>query len=314
MSSKKNKRKNLIAKVKKALVVALILFALGLALCIIGALTARAKSVSLFDQTKNSDGSYTFTYEFKGDSVKKISLDVSFADVNIIGGAEENKLELINYSHSGFQLATSASTLSVKEKGGAGAFGIFSGFSFKGLRNMIYGVNFIGKDRTVNVYLTDDSVIKLLDGKVYSGNVKINDLKTPTDVKFDIEYGSLKASGIKGATSLDVSIKEGNADVEKSSLAELKARLDMGYLNLDKVETVDIDTDIKKGYFKYVIGDYDLDSAVLTLKSEAGKVRYLDDIYESGSFSQGMQYVGTSVTQIIIDVSVADGNIMITKQ
>ena len=35
---------------------------------------------------------------------------------------------------------------------------------------------------------------------------------------------------------------------------------------------------------------------------------------ESGSFSQGMQYVGTSVTQIIIDVAVANGNIMITKQ
>ena len=314
MSSKKSKRKNLIAKVKKALVAALILLGIGLALCIVGALTARSKSVALFDQTKNPDGSYTFIYEFKGESVKKLSFDVSFADVNIIGGAEENKLELINYAHSDFQLTTSATTLSLKEKSGAGAFDIFSGFSFKGLRNVIYGVNFIGKDRTVNVYLTDDSVLKLLDGKLYSGNLQISYLKTPTDVKLDIEYGSVKGSGIEGATSLDISIKEGNADVERSTVTELKAALDKGYLNLNRVQAVDVDTDIKKGYFKYVIGDYALDSAVLTLKSEEGKVRYLDDIYESGSFSQGMQYVGTSVTQIIIDVAVADGNIMITKQ
>ena len=314
MSSKKNKRKNLTAKVKKFLVAALILLGIGLALCLVGAVISRSQSVALFDQTKNSDGSYTFTYEFKGDTVKKISFDVSFADVNIIGGAEKNKLELINYSHSDFQLTTSASTFSVKEKGGAGAFDIFSGFSFKGLRNVIYGVNFIGKDRTVNLYLTDDCVLKILDGKLYSGNVQINDLGTPTDLKLDIEYGSLKSNGIDGAGSLDVRIAEGNAEVERSSLTNLKAKLDRGYLSLNKVEAVDIDTDIQKGYFKYVIGDYDLDSAVLTLKSEEGKVRYLDDIYESGSFSQGMQYVGTSVTQIIIDVAVSDGNIMITKQ
>ena len=94
----------------------------------------------------------------------------------------------------------------------------------------------------------------------------------------------------------------------------MKASLDKGYLFLDGAKAEDIDADIKKGYFKYVTGDFNLESAVLTLKSEEGKVRYLDDIYESGSFSQGMQYVGTSVTQIIIDVSVADGNIMITKQ
>ena len=93
-----------------------------------------------------------------------------------------------------------------------------------------------------------------------------------------------------------------------------RLRNDKGYLYLNGVKTIDVDADIKKGYFKYVTGDFDLESAVLTLKSEEGKVRYLDDIYESGSFSQGMQYVGTSVTQIIIDVAVANGNIMITKQ
>lgn len=314
MSTKKNIKQKRALKVKRLLIVAAVLFALGLALCIVGALVSRARSVSLFDQTKNADGSYTFTYDFKGDSIKKISLDVSFADVNIIGGAEENKLELINYSHSGFQLTTSATTLSVKEKQGADAFGIFSGFSFKGLRNLIYGVNFIGKDRTVNVYITDDSVLKLIDGKIYSGNVNINDVSTSTKLELSMDYGSLNAKGIDGEASLDINIKEGNADVERSSLTELTASLDKGYLFLNGVKTVDIDADIKKGYFKYITGDFDLESAVLTLKSEEGKVRYLDDIYESGSFSQGMQYVGTSVTQIIVDVSVADGNIMITKQ
>ena len=313
MSAKKKKQKRTV-KVKRLLIVAAVLFAVGLALCIVGALTARSRYTALFDQTKNPDGSYTFTYDFKGESVKKISLDVSYADVNIIGGAQENKLELINYSHSGFQLTTGATTLSLKEKNGADAFGIFSGFSFKGLRNLIYGVNFIGKDRTVNVYLTDDSVLKLLEGKVYSGNVNIDDLRTSTEVKIDMEYGSLKAKGFEGGSSLDVSIKEGNADIEKSTFTELKASLDKGYVFLDGTKAEDIDVDIKKGYFKYITGDFNLESAVLTLNSEEGKVRYLDDIYESGSFSQGMQYVGTSVTQIIIDVSVADGNIMITKQ
>lgn len=314
MSAKKNIKQKRTLKVKRLLIVAAVLFALGLALCIIGALVSRARSVALFDQTKNADGSYTYSYDFKSDSIKKISLDVSFADVNIIGGAEENKLELINYSHSGFQLTTSATTLSVKEKQGVDAFGIFSGFSFKGLRNLIYGVNFIGKDRTVNIYITDDSVLKLFDCKIHSGNVNINDVAGSVKLEFDMNYGSLKAKGIGGDASLDINIKEGNADVEKSSLGKLSAVLDKGYLYLNGVKIIDVDADIKKGYFKYVTGDFDLESAVLTLKSEEGKVRYLDDIYESGSFSQGMQYVGTSVTQIIIDVAVANGNIMITKQ
>lgn len=314
MSAKKNKKQKHRIKVKKLLITSAILFALGLALCITGAIVARSKSVALFDQTKNPDGSYTFTYEFKGDLIKKISLDVSYADVNIIGGADENKLELVNYSHSGFQLTTGATTLSLKEKSGIEAFGIFSGFSFKGLRNLIYGVNFIGKDRVVNVYLTDDSQLKLFDGKIYSGNVSIENLTSPSTVNIDLEYGSLSASNVSGVTALDIDIKEGNAEIKSSDVSSIKTNLDLGYVFLDLVEVDDVDVDIAKGYFKYVTGDFSLESGVLTLKSENGRVRYLDDIYESGSFSQGMQYIGTSVTQIIVDVAVSEGNIMITKQ
>ncbi|MBE6632490.1 MAG: hypothetical protein E7623_07310 [Ruminococcaceae bacterium] len=298
-------------KMKKLLITSAVLAAVGIIICLVGFITAKGNDTPLFNQTQNEDGNYVYVHEFDYESVKKISAELSYANVNIIGGAESNKIEMINFPIDEFSLTVGATTVSIEERSGLGS--LFS-FNFSGFRNYLNSVKMALKEKTVNIYLTDSSAIKLLDIEIYSGNANVSGVRNDTDIVFDIGYGSLLIEDIKSAGGLDVKIREGNLDMKNSELYSHKSELLYGYEYIEDSALTEINSDIKKGYFKYKTSKNDLLSGVLRLKTDNGRVRFGGDIYENGSFSQGMEYVGVSgVVQTIIEVHVSDGNIMITE-
>lgn len=297
-------------KMKKLLIASAVIASVGIIFLLIGYFTAKGTGVSLFDQIQNEDGNYVYTYEFNGSEIKKLSLDISYSDVNIIGGAEKNVIELVNFAKDNFNFASSATTVTVKEKS------VFSGLfdlNFDGFRNYINSSRMLNKTKTVNIYLTSDSVMRLIETKLYSGDVKASGIYLDADYEITLSYGSVLFDDVKTKGELNANISEGNVDIKNSEIYLHKAVLRRGYDNIENSNLTEINADIGKGYYKHKTSRDNLLSGVLKLKTDNGRVRFGGDIYENGSFSQGMEYSGSEVEQIVIEVHVKDGNIMITE-
>lgn len=299
-------------KEARLFVVSGVVFAIGILLCLVSFISAKVSGGSVFNQVQNEDGNYVFTYDFSGETVKKINIDVATADINIIGGSDSNRVELINFAQGQFRFTASATTLSLGEKSGLGD--VFS-FNFAGLRNVLHSVIFIGRNKTVNIYLTDTTALKLFDVELFCGDVSIKNCSANAKYNIKISYGDLLTENISTDDTLSVNISEGNFDASNGTFKNMRAEMKKGYVNIQGSKVTNTDINIQRGYFKYITGDYSLLSSVMRVQTDNGRVRFNNDIYENGKFSQGMKYSGiSSVVQIIVNVHVADGNIMIAER
>ncbi len=298
-------------KNKIAIIVAAGLLLLGIAICLISSAVASGMDIKLFGQVKNNDGNFVSSYDDFSDSIKKITLDIDYADVNVIGGADKLKIELINFPAENFKLTSSATTIKLTEQNG---FSLGLGLDFEGMRDVIHSAEFQGKRRTVNIYVNDGTGLEIVDLKVYSGNILIKDCIFDAKYSVRLDYGSLKLTGTSTAKSISADIAEGNIDVSGGTIGSLSAKLGKGYQNIEKTDIISIKSDIDKGYFKYLTGGDELLSCVTRLESKDGRVRFNDDIYENGKFSQGVKYTGnSSVVQKELTVNIKSGNILISK-
>ncbi len=297
-------------KMKKLLITSAVLAFIGIVLCAVGFFSAKVSGAELFSQKQGVDGQYVYAYDFDASLVKKISLELSYADVNVMQSEAGGRIELVNYPVDNFRMTVGATTIAVKEK--STLSGLFS-FSFDGFRNYLTSANMAFKNRSVNIYLPKDSGIKLLDFDIYSGDMFVSSLDAETDMNLDFDYGSVAIDGAHKLKNLNVKIGDGNLRVRNSEIYGCTAALEHGYQWISSSSLTEINSEICVGYFKLEDGGDDLLSGVLRLKSDEGRVRYRGDIYESGSFSQGMEYTGVSgVVQKIINVNISKGNIMVT--
>ena len=298
-------------KMKRLLIASAVFAFIGIVLCIVGFLMAKSGGVELFSQAQNAEGQYVYTYEFDPALVKKISLELSYADVNIGRSESGGRIEVINYPIDNFGMTVGATTIALEEKSSLGS--LFS-FDFDGFRNYFNSLKMATKKRTVNIYLPKESAIKLFDFDIYSGDVFITDIAADADFEIELDYGSVALDNVKSTGDLLAKINEGNLRIRNSEIYSNTSVLKLGYEWISTSSLTEIDADIEKGYFKFETGNDDLLSSVLRLKSENGRVRFGGDIYENGSFSQGMEYTGVSgVVQKKINVNIAEGNIMITE-
>ncbi len=296
---------------KITMIVAAGLLLLGIIICLISSAVASGTDVKLFRQVKNKDGNFVSSYDDFSDSIKKITIDLNYADVNVIGGADKLKIELINFPTENFKLTSSATTVKLTEQSG---LSIGLGLDFEGLRDVIHSVEFQGKRRTVNIYVNDGMGLEIFDLKVYSGNLLVKDCNFDAKYTIKLDYGSLKISDTSSTNSIYADILEGNIDVSGGTIGSLTAMLGKGYESIDKADVTVVNASIDKGYFKYLTGGDALLSCVIRLDSGDGRVRFNDDIYENGKFSQGVKYTGnSSVVQKELTVNIKSGNILISK-
>lgn len=298
-------------KMKRLLITSAVLALIGIVLCVVAFAAAKNNDIELLSQTQNDSGEYVYTYEFDASLIKKVSLEISYAEVKIVGASDSAKIELINYPIDNFGITVSATTVALEEKS---ALDTLFSLNFDGLRNYYNSLKMASKNRSVNIYLPQDCAVKLMNIDVYSGDIAVGNIHSYTDFEIEIGYGSLIMEDIISSGELAVKIAEGNLDIKDSEIYSHTSAIALGYESLTDSTLTEINADIAKGYFKYETGGEDLLSSVLRLKSDNGRVRFGGDIYENGSFSQGMEYSGVSgVVQTIINVHLGEGNIMITE-
>ena len=298
-------------KMKKLLILSAVLAFIGVILCTVGIILSVKNDNELFSQSQNGAGQYVFEYEFDSLQIKKISLDLSYADVNVFISNGTGKLEMINYPLDVFGMTVGATTVSVREKS---ALGNLVSLNFDGFRNYLNSIKMATKKRTVNIYLPSASAIKLLDSDLYSGDIKIEHQRLESDFQIDLEYGSVYMDDVISTGGFDIDISEGNLNISSSEFSIGKTELKYGFADISSSKITEIEGEIVRGYFKYDYSGNDLLSSVVRLKTDNGRVRFGSDIYENGIFSQGMEYTGASgVVQGRIKIHIVNGNIMITE-
>ena len=165
------------------LVLAVILAISGVITCSVAKSMAAKEGVELFYQTIDTENNSTYTYDMSADTVNKIVLNISDADINIIGNAKSNYIELINFNINTYGFTVSNNVLTVDDT--LSLMSIFNftegGIEFKGLRHYLNTNAFASKPKTVNIYLTEASMVKMMNITLASGDLNISDITFNTD-------------------------------------------------------------------------------------------------------------------------------------
>ena len=92
-----------------------IVIVLGLLFCIVGSVMANNAGDKLFAE-KTELGS-VYTYDFDGGNVDRMTIDVSDAKVNIIGGSEKSYIEICNFDENYYTFNLSNRIVKLSESG-----------------------------------------------------------------------------------------------------------------------------------------------------------------------------------------------------
>lgn len=241
----------------------------GIVVCLIGAGIASGNGEMLFPKDIGDGEGYV--YDLTTSPMDKVKISVGDADVNIIGGADDTHVEIINFNENLCSFSGSTSIVSFTESKDISSMINFwdNGFSFKGLR---YFFRFSTPDgrKTVNVYLSDKKDVKMFEIKADSGKISISDIKGGTDYDIAIGSGTVKMNNIETTSSVHITasdtttttvnfdnVKAENIDVTAQK-ADIKAKsltvsdcsvsVDTGgvtvdpYVPMHEIYTVDITT------------------------------------------------------------------------
>ncbi len=191
------------------LIISVILIILGILTCSFAMMQARVQGVQLYD-TKNSDGEIENIFDFSSEEIGKIEINVADADVKIICGADNNKIEIRNFSSTGYVCQVENKAL-VMETG----LNILSltdlaqgEIRFKGFRyyvNELFGSDVIGR-KSVNLYISDTYDIKVIDVKTTNGDITIEGSEFDADITLQVNNGNINASDVRTDSSFDASV------------------------------------------------------------------------------------------------------------
>ena len=200
-------------RTKVMLILGAIIMATGFVVCIVGAIISNVNGDQLF--AAKTDEGKGYSYTFSGEEINKIEIEATDATVNIIGGASESKIELINFNENLYSFNCSNRLITFKESPDISSVIRFweSGFTFKGMR---YVLRFDKADgeKVINIYLTNKDYVKNFSISVGKGKIMVEDLSTESDYNFTLTDGVVSMTNVKtdsvisiaAATSSDMDI------------------------------------------------------------------------------------------------------------
>lgn len=221
-------------RIKVLLILGAIIIAAGFMVCIAGAVVANLNGEQLFaEKTEEGKG---YTYSFSGDDINKIEIEATNAKVNIIGGATESKIELINFNENFYSFNCSNRLITFKESPDLSSVLRFweSGFTFKGMRYIVRLDRNEG-EKVINIYLTNKDYVKNFSISVGNGKINVEDILTESDYNFTLADGIVTMNNVKttsvisiaAPTSSDMDIVMNNVTAKKlnvtAAYAEMKS-------------------------------------------------------------------------------------------
>lgn len=205
------------------LIVSILLACVGVILCMTATSLANEQGIGLFAQVGDGEDNYVHSEEFSEEELKKIVIKVSDVKVNVIGGAEKSKIELVNFPNNSYQIQAGRSTLQISDN--AGISGIVDvenlKINFNGFRDYLHYVFYDSvKEKSLNLYLTENADLVNLNITTTTGDISVSELTTDCDFKIVISNGVVEfrdvitesSVQIESTESANISIDNVNAD------------------------------------------------------------------------------------------------------
>lgn len=208
------------------LIVAILLVCVGFMLCMTATSIANEQGIGLFDQVGDEDDNYIYETAFSEEELKKIVVKVSDVKVNVIGGAEESKIELVNFPNNSYQIQAGRSTLQISDN--AGISGIIDLENFKinfgGFRDYLHYIfDRTEKEKSLNVYLTDTADLVNFNITTTTGDISVSNVATDCDYKIVIESGVVEFDRVITDSSVQIeSTKSSNIEISNVKTDELR--------------------------------------------------------------------------------------------
>ena len=212
------------------LIVSILLACVGFLLCITASSMATEQGIGLFTQIGDEDDNYVATQIFTEEDLKKIVIKVSNVNVNVIGGAEESKIELVNFMNDSYNIQAGRSTLQISDNSGISGIIDLENFkiNFGGFRDYLhYLFDFIEgnekKEQILNVYLTDEADLVNLNITVGDGDITLSDMQIDCDYKIVLASGVVDIANISTDSSVQIeSTVSSNIEIKNTVTDELR--------------------------------------------------------------------------------------------
>ena len=230
------------------LIIAVILTIVGLLMCSVASLQAKRQGVDLFD-TKIVNGQSESEYDFSEDVIGKIQIEVSDCDVNIICGADKNKVIMNNFSSAGYICEVENRALVIEDT--VNLFDITDiiengKIRFKGFRYYLRDRKITTGSKSLDVYISDKFDIKIIDVTVNNGDVNIAGYENNMDYTVKISKGKLTASDIVTGSEVTATIEKGSANLFHVAAKTVNVTVDDGNISA-VLSAKEITADAKNG-------------------------------------------------------------------
>lgn len=212
------------------LIVSILLACVGFLLCITASSMATEQGIGLFSQIGDEDDNYVATQTFTEEDLKKIVIKVSDVNVNVIGGAEEGKIELVNFMNNSYNIQAGRSTLQISDNSGITGIIDLENFkiNFGGFRDYLhYLFDFIEgnekKEQILNVYLTDEADLVNFNITVGDGDITLSHMQTECDYKIVLANGVVEIDDVTTDSSIQIeSTVSSNIEIRNTVTDELR--------------------------------------------------------------------------------------------
>ncbi len=212
------------------IVFSVLLIVLGTFVCTTASGMAEKQGIDLFFQSTDEEGNLVTTYTIAPD-ITKIELGLVGVDVNIVGGAQENKIELINFKINTYTYHETEDTLAISNDTNILSLLNLSGQGeqFHGLRHYKNLSNFKSGKQSVTLYVTDTTWIEKVTLEMTKGNVFATGVHAAAKYDISLNEGNIELSGVTNAVSFDLNIAaKGDVMIRSSSAAEITVGIEEG--------------------------------------------------------------------------------------
>ncbi len=262
------------------LIVSVVLALIGIVTCAIGVSLAEEQGIELFDTVSDADDNIIYTYNYAGDGIKKIAVDIGDADVNIYGGSDADYIELVNFTQGSYDLTATNLTLSLVDN--SSLLKMFSigqnGINFHGFRHYLHSLDLGDKPRSVNIYLTEKSAVTLLDIAIESGNFSIDNVQLAFDLSIELETGNVVLQNINTTSDLRIKLLSGSVKSQAVTCRAMQLEAETAGIDLDTFHAEQsVNVDIGAGDIHLFPTQRELNGYDVRLTAGQGAIRYFGE-------------------------------------
>ena len=249
---------------------------------------AEEKDIKLFQQTINDNNDLVERIDFPADDTNKINLSLKDTDINIIGGAEECYAEIVNLNSIEYSAYVNNRSFNIDSDIISAMVGRAEGgkISFNGVRDYLR-FDKHNTEKTVNIYITNDSTVKIFNIKLENGNINIDNMADKVcDFTVTLDNGNVSVSDTIKISLLDIEIKNGNVDIDNSYILNTDISIENGNVDFKTQSNIIYDYSIKN------------EAGKITVNSEEYKGKY--ETTNETPNGQFVSYVGVGNTTVTL--------------